>query len=77
MDRIRVETTIEHDGELHLTQLPCRKGERVEAILLMPDRKPTSLEQEAARQHFLALARASRFHSEGPYPSRDELHERP
>ena len=33
MDSIKIETTIEQDGELHLTQLPCRKGDRVEATL--------------------------------------------
>lgn len=32
-----VETTVETDGELHLTQLPCRKGDRVQAIVYVRD----------------------------------------
>jgi hypothetical protein len=32
--------------------------------------------REAARQRFLEHARASTFRSTGPYPTRDELHER-
>ena len=32
--------------------------------------------REAARQRFLERARASTFQSTGPYPTRDELHER-
>jgi hypothetical protein len=35
MNAIRVETTVEADGELHLTQLPCQRGDRVEAIVLI------------------------------------------
>ena len=31
----KIETTVQNDGELHLTQLPCRKGDRVEAIILV------------------------------------------
>lgn len=34
MNAARVETTVEADGELHLTQLPCRRGDKVEAIVL-------------------------------------------
>jgi hypothetical protein len=32
--------------------------------------------RDQALRQYLALARASSFHSDGPYPSRDELHER-
>jgi hypothetical protein len=35
MNAVRVETTVEADGELHLTDLPCRRGDRVEAIVLI------------------------------------------
>ena len=31
----KIETTVQNDGELHLTQLPCRKGDRIEAIILV------------------------------------------
>ena len=65
----RIETTVQWDGELHLTQLPCRKGDRIEAIILVLDGDMHSTEEdkkrEAARQHFLAQARASTFRSAG------------
>ena len=76
----RIETTVQADGELHLTQLPCRKGDRVEAIILVLDNgvdaTEAEMKREDARQRFLEQARASKFRSTGPYPSRDELHER-
>jgi hypothetical protein len=75
----KVETTVQNDGELHLTQLPCRKGDRVEAIVLLLE-KDTAEEREKlrdeARQRFLDRARASAFCSTAAYPTRDELHER-
>ncbi len=80
MDSIRVETTVEKDGELLLTHLPCRKGDRVEATVSILDRngkdEAREKEREEALREFLSLARASRFRSVGPYPTRDELHER-
>jgi hypothetical protein len=75
MQAIKVQTAVETDGELHLTGLPCRKGNRVEVIVLITD-ESTEAEREAALQRFLAGARSSTFRSEGPYPTRDELHER-
>jgi hypothetical protein len=84
MNAFRVETTVESDGELHLTELPCRRGDKVEAIVLIlePASRPAAdAEREKARatalEQFLALARSSSFRSTGPYPTRDELHERP
>lgn len=76
MNAVRIETTVQTDGELHLTQLPCRKGDRVEAIVLVLDPAVEEKKRAEALQRFLARARASRFCSSGPYPSRDELHER-
>ena len=85
MNAIRVETTVQDDGELHLTELPCRRGDKVEAIVLILESSPapqpaTDAEREKARaaalDQFLALARSSSFRSVGPYPTRDELHER-
>ena len=35
MNAVRIETTILTDGELHLTRLPCRQGDRVEAVVLI------------------------------------------
>jgi hypothetical protein len=80
MDSIKIETTIEKDGELHLTHLPCRKGDRVEATLSILTRNGEDdvrdKERKEALRQFLDLANGSRFRSIGPYPSRDELHER-
>src|SRR5262249_47791524 len=35
MNAVRIETTIRTDGELYLTRLPCRQGDRVEAVVLI------------------------------------------
>ncbi len=83
MNAFRVETTVQADGELHLRQLPCRRGDKVEAIVLIlnqPLEPGAGAEREQARgaalDQFLALARSSKLRSIGPYPTRDELHER-
>ncbi len=84
MNAVRVETTVESDGELHLTELPCRRGDKVEAIVLILEpssRSAADAEREKSRaaavEQFLALARSSSFRSAGPYPTRDELHGHP
>jgi hypothetical protein len=75
MNPIHVETTIESDGILHISNLPCRKGDRVEAIIVIPQpNEPRS--QNAAKLRFLARARQSAFRSSTAYPNREELHER-
>jgi hypothetical protein len=80
MNATKIEMTVQNDGELHLTQLPCRKGDRVEAIILILANGDDSAEREAKREEalkrFNARADASKFRSTGPYPTRDELHER-
>ena len=80
MNATKIEMTVQNDGELHLTQLPCRKGDRVEAIVLVlenhVDEEDAEKKRARAREEFLALAKASTFCSTGPYPTRDELHER-
>jgi hypothetical protein len=75
MNPIRVETTIESDGVLHIVNLPCHRGDRVEAIILLQEQAEAS-ERKAARQRFLTRARQSTFRSSAPYPRREELHER-
>ena len=75
MNPIRVETTIESDGELHIVNLPCHKGDRVEAIILLREQAEASVRQ-AARRRVINRARQSTFRSSGPYPRREELHER-
>jgi hypothetical protein len=79
MNAVRVETTVEADGELHLTGLPFRRGDKVEVVvrILEPSSRPDpDVEQEMARaaalDQFLGLARASLFRSTGPYPTRDD-----
>lgn len=76
MTPIHIETTVQTDGELHLTQLPCRKGDRVQAVVYVPDSPDRERERDEAIQRLIARANASQFRSIGPYPSRDELHER-
>ncbi|MCI0682200.1 MAG: hypothetical protein L0Y71_08855 [Gemmataceae bacterium] len=79
MTATTIETVIQADGELHLSHLPIRKGDRVEAVIsvLAPAANGISEEKRAqARQQFLALARSSTFCSKGAYPTRDALHER-
>jgi hypothetical protein len=75
MNPIHVETTIEADGVLHIANLPCRRGDRVEATIVLPQHNELSA-QHAARQRFLTRARQSSFRSSTTYPSREELHER-
>ena len=75
MQTVRIKAVVENDGELRLSNLPCRKGDEVEAIVFLPD-PDRDAERRAARERFLERARASKFRSVGPYPSRDELHER-
>lgn len=75
MHAVRIETVIETDGELHLKELPWRKGDRVEVIVLRPQTDAEARREEAL-QRFLEQARSSGFRSCGPYPTRDELHER-
>ena len=75
MDAIRVETVVEADGVLHITNLPCHVGDRVEAVIVL-HRETSEPERDAARRRFLERARRSQFRSSGPYPTRDELHER-
>jgi hypothetical protein len=83
MNAVRVETTVEADGELHLTELPCRRGDKVEAIVLILDQDSRPIPDVAwektraeALAQFLALARSSSFRSDGAYPTRDDLHDR-
>ena len=75
MTSIRIRAVIEFDGELHLSNLPCRRGDQVEAIVILPE-GATEQQRRAARQRLVEHARSSSFRSAGPYPSREELHER-
>ena len=80
MNVTTIEAVLQADGELHLSRLPFRKGDRVEAVIsvLNADGEAGKEEEkrEEARRQFLAMAKSSAFRSTGPYPTRAELHER-
>lgn len=75
MTEIRIETVVENDGELHLRELPCLKGDHISAVVTIASTSE-SVDRELARQKYLALATQSTFSSTSSYPSRDELHAR-
>lgn len=75
MSAVKVNSIVQKDGELNLTNLPCRKGDHVEATLVIRP-QVSEEEREAARQRLIEIAKSSTFRSTGPYPSRDELHDR-
>ncbi len=75
MQAVKTHTWIETDGELHLKGLPCKKWDYVEVIILIPDR-PTEEERQEALRRMKERAEQMQFRSTGPYPTRDELHER-
>ena len=77
MSTLKVHAIVEADGELHLKGLPYRKGDRVEAVLVVQsDADDAQAKRDEARRRFLEDSEKFTFRSEGPYPTRDELHER-
>ena len=78
MQTIKINAIVESDGELHVSNLPCRKGDHVEGLLILPDHVDhlASGQRNAARDRFLQRAQSVVFRSTRAYPSRDELHER-
>ena len=50
MEAIRLHKTVEKDGEIALTGLPCRKGQSVEMIVLIDDVKSSARPSLTARQ---------------------------
>jgi hypothetical protein len=80
---LRVETTVlpGHRLEINAPDLP--EGGKVEVVVRLleqPSRPVPDAERERERAstiaQFMTLARSSSFRSAGPYPTRDELHER-
>ncbi len=55
---------------------PLPEGAQVEIHVNNGPHGEREKARTAALDQFLALARSSAFRSAGPYPSRDELHER-
>lgn len=76
MGAIKVESVVVQDGVLHVAGLPFRQGDRVQATLTLV-RDADESERQAALARLNQLCRESAFTSTGPYPTRDELHERP
>jgi hypothetical protein len=75
MTTIHVDVVADQDGQVTVRGLPCQKGDRVEAIVMLHG-TPESAEKRAAKERLLERARNSSFCSDGKYPTRDELHER-
>jgi len=48
MNRIRIETIVEADGELHLSDLPCHKGDRIEAVISVHEQSVHPAPREAS-----------------------------
>jgi len=50
MEALRLHSTVERDGEIHLTGLPCKKGQRVEMIVFVEGPESRSRPCLTARQ---------------------------
>lgn len=78
---LRLETTVLPGHRLEITAPELPEGARVEVIVVLPAQPASDGARETARaaalSELLRLARSSAFRSAGPYPTRDELHERP
>ena len=65
MNAVRVETTVESDGELHLTELPCRRGDKIEAIVLILEPASRNM-ADAKREKRAPRPLSNSWHSPGP-----------
>lgn len=78
---LRMESTILPGHRLEISNPEFPDGATVEVTVVLPEQPTPDIAREKARgsalDQFLALARSSSFRSAGPYPTRDELHERP
>jgi hypothetical protein len=77
MISFRITADVKDDRRIVLT-LPTEVPTGEAELLVTVDPHNASREQQraAALDRLLAIARASSFRSAGPYPTRDELHER-
>jgi hypothetical protein len=74
MQAIKVATTIEKDGELHLTNLPVHSDQQVEVIVLIPEESrtlPASSSSAANEDEWQALVNTIR-QSEPHFPTLDD-----
>ena len=88
MITFRVTTDIKDDRRVVLTLPPGVPTGQAELVVTVASSTPDDRRAHVsgvgsddksraeAVAHFLALAQASTFRSTGPYPTRDELHER-
>jgi hypothetical protein len=81
---LRLKTRVLPGRRLEVRDPRLPEGVTVEVIVVLPERPsqsaPDAVREQAraaALNQFLTLARSSSFRSAGPYPARDELHERP
>jgi hypothetical protein len=83
LSALRLEATVLPGNRIEVSAPELPEGAKVEVIVLIREQSSRATpegEREKARaaalDQFLALARSSPFRSAGPYPTRDELHER-
>lgn len=77
MVTMRITTEVKDDRCVVLTLPPEVPTGPAELVVTVDSHDATRERlRSAALDQFLALARASTFRSAGPYPTRDELHER-
>ncbi len=77
MITFRITADVGDDRRVVLTLPPeVPTGEAELLVTVEPHDRTREQQRAAALDRFLALARASSFRSAGPYPTRDELHER-
>lgn len=68
MEAIRLHKTVEKDGEIMLTGLPCRKGQSVEMIVLIDD-------VESSARPYLTAKQLSQSGLVGLWKDRDDIGE--
>ncbi|MFG0283191.1 MAG: antitoxin family protein [Phycisphaerales bacterium JB039] len=76
---VRIIEAVFTDGVLKpVDPLPLREQQRVRLTVeeMAPEAATTNGDRQAAVAQFLDGVKRSRFRSTGPYPTRDELHER-
>jgi hypothetical protein len=77
MITFRISTDVKDDRRVVLTlppEVPTGKAELVVTVDSQGVERAKA--RAAALDQYLALARSSSFRSAGPYPTRDEMHER-
>ena len=50
MEAVRIRSTVDQDGEVHLSGLPCKRGQEVELILIFEEEADRPTNRLTARQ---------------------------